>query len=84
MTQDLLRREFIGKAVTVVDSKNPQLIGINGVVVDETKNTFLVKTKEKETRIPKDLVTIEVSYKGRRYRINGKEISRKPEDRIKR
>ena len=42
--QNIVRHEFIGLLVTVVSSPNKSEIGISGLIIDETRNTFLVKT----------------------------------------
>ena len=52
--ETLVRHELAGLAVEVVDSPNPDLVGIAGRVRDETRNTLLVATDEGETkRVPK-------------------------------
>ena len=74
----MIRNEFIGKRIKVIDAKNPSNIGIEGFVIDETKSTFVVKNKERKTII-KENVTIEVDNKI----IEGKKLAKRPEERIK-
>ncbi|MCX6694388.1 MAG: ribonuclease P protein subunit [Methanomicrobiales archaeon] len=42
--QNVNRHEMIGLDVLVVSSTNPVHIGIQGIIIDETKNTFKIRT----------------------------------------
>ncbi len=55
--ESLVRHELAGLRVEVVDSPNPDLVGIAGRVVDETMNTLLVTTSEGVKRVPKAVAT---------------------------
>ncbi len=82
--RNILRHEFIGLRCEVVDSKNKCQVGIKGVVIDETRNTIVIRTKRGDKRIEK---------RGRVFRfwlddgsvvdVNGDSIVARPEDRIK-
>lgn len=74
--------EFIGLHVNIVDATNPSLVGIKGRVIDETKNTFVINNK-KQIRLIKDQVVIETKINDKLLRIDGKQLSKRPEDRIK-
>jgi len=74
---DLLRDEFIGKNVKENITKT------NGKIIDETKNTFLIKTKEKRRRILKKNKIFEISFGNKIVSIPGNLITLRPEDRIK-
>ena len=52
--------DLIGKEIKVVDAKNKTLVGISGVVVDETKNTLVVETSKGRKTLLKEQVTVEV------------------------
>lgn len=52
---EFLRGELIGLSTCVVDACNPCLVGVSGVVVDETKQTLVVGEK----RLVKDQVTLQ-------------------------
>jgi ribonuclease P protein subunit POP4 len=43
---DFLRGEFIGKLVRVVESLNKDLIGIEGKIVNETRDMFEIETED--------------------------------------
>ena len=43
--ENLILHELIGLKTEVQESSNPQIIGVNGQIVDETKHMFLLLTK---------------------------------------
>lgn len=49
---------FVGKQIKIIDSKNKQFVGMTGCVVDETKNMFVLKTKDEQKMIMKSCVII--------------------------
>ena len=51
--ETLVRHELAGLDVTVVDAPNPDLIGIEGQVRDETMKTLLVATSDGVKQVPK-------------------------------
>lgn len=76
--------EYIGLRVTVVKSPSRERIGISGVVVDETKNTFLIeKDNGKTARIPKESSRFRFERGGEEFEVEGSEIAYRPEDRPK-
>ncbi|MCK4247956.1 MAG: ribonuclease P protein subunit [Methanomicrobia archaeon] len=72
-----MRRELIGKKITVKKSVNRAYIGITGTVIDETRNMLILDTKRK---LIKENIVIEVDGTV----LDGKDIIGKPENRIKR
>jgi len=42
--ENLVYHTLIGLETVVAESTNPDMVGINGVVVDETRNTLLITT----------------------------------------
>lgn len=78
-----MKAEFIGSYAEVIDSKNKSLIGIKGKVVDETKNTFTIKTKEKMKTIAKNQVKLKVDLPSGEVEVDGKLLVGKSEDRLK-
>lgn len=77
--KDVLRLELIGSEIEVIDAKNETLKGIKGKVVDETRNTITIETKEKRKVLIKDQVTI----KWKEKIVKGKNLLARPEDRLK-
>lgn len=87
-SKNLVHHEFIGLKVHVINSKNKSL-DLNGIVIDETKNTIKieVKTKEgnfKEKLVPKRDSIFRFQIPNNEFiEIDGNILSVRPEDRIK-
>ena len=73
------QQEFIGKKTMITKAANKHQQGINGKIIDETKNTFTIRTNIKEIKIQKHGNTFEINNEI----INGDKITKRPEDRIK-
>ena len=80
---NLARDEFIGLNVKIVESKDPSLTDITGVIIDETKNTFLIENENKQIMIGKKGVKLEFKIDGKKILIDGSKIIFRPENRIK-
>jgi ribonuclease P protein subunit POP4 len=74
-----MKLQLIGKQTMVIESKNKSLKGIRGKIVDETKNTISIEKDGKIKKIVKDQCVFDIEGK----KIDGKEISKTPEERIK-
>lgn len=82
-TSNIMYHEFIGKNVTIIESSIINLIGLSGVVVDETKNTLKLKTNNGIKIIIKSIVTLSIELSNRiKVQVEGRKISYRPEDRI--
>lgn len=78
-------QELIGLKITVKLSLDPTLVGIVGIVRDETMNTLRIETDGKFKTIPKMGTSILIeSPSGDRMLIDGSLLTSRPEDRIKR
>ena len=74
----------MGLPVRVVSSTHEGFIGIEGKVVDETKNTISVETDGLVKIVPKGVATFHFHLPdGNIVEIEGKIIIARPEDRIK-
>ena len=80
---NILRHEFIGLCVVVVDAGKKNLIGIQGEIVDETKNTFIIETKKGEKKVLKRGTDFKICLQKTEIIINGDNLVGRPEDRIK-
>ncbi len=76
--------EWIGRAVTIVACTDPTWVGRTGVIVDETKNTFLIDIGGGRRRIAKHTATFQLMVDNRTININGALLRHRPEERIKR
>jgi ribonuclease P protein subunit POP4 len=73
------RLVLIGSIIQIEGSKNKTLNGINGKIIDETKNTITIQTTKGTKKIIKDQTTIRVNNKT----IDGKKLIGRTESRIK-
>jgi len=78
MSKNFLRQEFIGLKAKVLASKDPSLKGIEGTIIDETKNMIIIETNRGIKKIAKDIVKLEINGKI----VEGRKIKYRPEDRI--
>jgi ribonuclease P protein subunit POP4 len=76
---DAARAEFIGREVRVVNSSCKDLLGLSGVVLDETKNTIIIRTAKGNKTVPKKSCEFEFD----KITIQGKRVCHAPEDRLK-
>ena len=79
---NLRKHELIGLSVVVSESTDPSLVGLRGVVTDETRNTLVVETPKGEKRVPKHGAAFTFDVQGR-TRVVGDDLLFRPEDRIK-
>lgn len=74
---------IIGQRAEVLESSDPGLVGISGIVVDETKNMVMIDHGGKIKKVPKRISTLLVTLEdGERVKINGKKLIGRPEERI--
>jgi ribonuclease P protein subunit POP4 len=81
MTGHLVNHEFIGLHTVVTDSTNKGVVGLSGKIIDETKSMFVLETKSGTKMVPKQHSSWK--FESSNEIIDGKTISRRPEDRIK-
>ena len=74
--------EFIGLHTEIVKSTNPQIIGLNGSIVDETKSMFRINTKNGTKSIAKSNNSWKFSIENKEVIIDGSKIVKRPFDRI--
>lgn len=81
---NVLRHELIGLNVRILESKNKCNLEIKGEIVDETYHTIQIRTTEKIKRLMKKNQVFEVTLaSGERIKIDGKNIEKRPWDRLK-
>jgi len=47
--------DLIGQEISIINSKNEEIVGITGKVIMETKNMITMNTKNGKRHIPKDI-----------------------------
>ena len=84
ITPDIIREEFIGAESRIAGSQHPDYVGINGRVIDETKNTFTILYAGKAKNIVKGSAVFSFKFSdGTVVEIDGKLLVGRPEDRLK-
>lgn len=82
--QNLVRHELIGLQAKVVQSPHPSFQGLEGRVVDETRNTLTLEVCGKEKVVPKEGPVFSFTLpSGKQVRVEGMVLVGRPEDRIK-
>lgn len=81
--ETLAREELIGRHVTIRECTDPQWNDKTGIIIDETKNTFLIEIDNKCKRIVKNTAKFEFEDNEKKTILNGSRLTYRPEDRIK-
>jgi ribonuclease P protein subunit POP4 len=76
---DIKRHELIGLKVKITKSSNTTLVGVEGEVVDETRNTLKIRTKSGVKQVLKNTCTFDFAG----AEIDGNKILGRPENRLK-
>ncbi len=79
---NITSHEFIGLHTEITQSSNPQIIGLNGRIIDETKSMFTINTKNGTKSIAKSQNSWKFSIEGKEIVIDGSKIAKRPFDRI--
>ncbi|MCF7861110.1 ribonuclease P protein subunit [Candidatus Woesearchaeota archaeon] len=77
----ILREEFIGLPCKVVTSSNINVAGMTGVIIDETLNTFVLRTASGDKTVMKKGSRFIIT-KDKDYMINGDKVCKRPHERI--
>ncbi len=84
VTPAILQYEFVGLNAKVVKSSHPDYVGIEGRVIDETRNTIVIAQGNKNKTVVKNTAVFHFTMPdGTIVEINGKAIVGRSEDRIK-
>ncbi len=83
--KNILRHELIGLQAEVVEAQNPYLVGIKGIVLDETKNTLVIGEPggERKTVLKFQAVFRFILPDGTKVLVDGKYLVGRPEERLK-
>ena len=83
ITEDnIYQHEFIGLDTQIIHSPNPQFIGLNGTITNETKSMFTLNTRKGTKLIPKDYNQWKFSLQNKDVTVNGIKIEKRPFDRL--
>jgi len=84
--RNLLNHELIGLEAEVVESSDKNLVGVKGLILDETKYTLLIgQPGGRKRRVLKHVAVFRITLPdGTKVRVDGKVLVGRPEERLKR
>ncbi len=77
--REMIKEEFIGLTARVDRCTDPSLQGIEGVIIDETKNMLVIESGKSKRKIAKNIAVFSINGTA----IDGKKMKYRPEDRIR-
>jgi ribonuclease P protein subunit POP4 len=84
ITPAFIQGEIIGLDVQVVKSTNPSCIGIQGAIINESRNTLTIHHSNEDSIIIKNTSVFHFTTKnGTIIEVDGNIITGRPEDRVK-
>ena len=78
----IMHTAWLAREIEVVRSLDPSLMGVRGMIVEETRRTLRVRTLSGEVTLPKDVITFTIDSV--EVEIDGATVTQRPEDRINR
>ena len=78
----IMHAPWLAREIHVVESQDPTLVGVTGMIVEETRRTLRVRTPSGEVTLPKDVITFTIDSE--KDEIDGAAVTQRPEDRINR
>ena len=79
---NITSHEFIGLNTEIVKSTNPQVIGLNGRIINETKSMFTINTEDGVKSIAKSTNSWKFSIENKDVIVEGTKITKRPFDRL--
>ena len=79
---NITSHEFIGLDTEIIQSTNPQVVGLNGRIINETKSMFTINTESGSKSIAKSTNSWKFSIEGKDIVVDGTRIAKRPFDRI--
>ena len=80
--ENIASHEMIGLKTMVASSQNPQITGLTGTIVDETKSMFTINTKNGLKMIPKKQNTWKFYSNGNEFTYSGALLEKRSYDRL--
>lgn len=81
-SENITSHELIGLKTEVVESTNPQILGLNGVVIDETKHMFVIQTKNGKKMLPKKENKLNFSFNTEKFTLSGALLAKRSHERL--
>ena len=80
--ENISSHELIGTKIKICNSTNPQIIGLSGTIVDESKSTFVINTRNQFKIIPKKHTTWKFYADGQEMTLYGSLLEKRSFDRL--
>ncbi len=80
--ENITSHELIGLKTEIYNSPNPQIVGLEGTIVDETKSMFMLNTNNGFKMIPKNQNTWKLYAYGQEIILYGSLLERRSYDRL--
>mgnify|MGYP001595362563 FL=1 len=80
--ENIASHELIGLRTEIVESSNPQIIGLNGTIIDETKSMITINTVNGTKMISKSNNSWKFLIDDKDVILNGSKIAKRSFDRI--
>ena len=80
--ENITSHEFIGLDTEIISSSNPQVIGLNGRIINETKSMFTLNTEKGIKSVSKSQNNWKFSIQNKDVIVEGTRIMKRPFDRI--
>ena len=77
----MIKLDLIGSKIKILGYSDPNLIGKEGIIVFETRKTFLIQTPKKRITVFKDNGIFEIYYNNKKLIIPGSKLTGKLEKR---
>ena len=82
--ENIQRHELIGLDVKIVSSRNEQIVGMSGKIIDETRNIITIANGHMKRLIPKDIAKFQFRLpRGIVVNVDGSKLVGRPENRLK-
>jgi RNase P/RNase MRP subunit p29 len=81
--ENVAAHEWIGLKIKIAKSTDPALQGLEGVLRDETMNTFTIETNGKSRQVQKQGTTIRAELPTEEIDLDLSTLRFRPEDRVK-
>ena len=82
--ESISAHEWIGLYVTIIKSTDPTQEGLEGIIRDETMNTFSLEARGKLLQIQKQGTTFRTELSSEKVEVDTSQLRFRPEDRVKR
>ena len=74
----LINMPWVSREINVIGSTDPTLVGLSGMVIDETKRTIHIQAEDREITMAKDTITFTIEDE----EIVGSAVRQRPEERL--